>query len=129
MIIITRTCKKPNKTINVVVKGERLMTTRGQYKRGTKLRPNEILVARPSRWGNPFRIRKVGDQYQVYSGDTNFGWCLDEQQAHKFAVYMYKLRVLPNLDVTPLRGKILMCYCRPDLPCHVDALIERINAT
>ena len=36
-------------------------------------------------------------------------------------------QVLPDLDVSVLRGKDLVCWCVP-LPCHCEAIMEKANA-
>jgi hypothetical protein len=35
--------------------------------------------------------------------------------------------VLPDLDVTALRGKHLLCWCVP-LPCHCEGILAKANA-
>lgn len=69
-----------------------------------------VNVARPSRWGNPYRI----------------GSCLiadAEAAVDAFAAN------LPMGDewALPLRGKNLACFCRPDKSCHADVLLELAN--
>ena len=70
-----------------------------------------IVVARPSRWGNPFRIAVDGDRTQCVAlyrealtrGDLAFA-VADVRDA--------------------LAGRDLACWCRPDEPCHADVLLE-----
>lgn len=70
-----------------------------------------IVVARPTRWGNPFRGT---DDLPV----TAFRmWIADPEQA--------ELRAAVR---TELRGRDLACWCRPDQPCHADVLLELANA-
>ena len=104
-------------------------TTRGQYKRGMKLESNQVLVARPSRFGNPWRIRKYGGEYEVFDITGTMSYCLTKYKAHEFAVYLYRLRVLPGLllELESLRGKQLMCDCDLELPCHADVICEYLN--
>jgi hypothetical protein len=70
--------------------------------------PNTIVVARPTRWGNPFPVIN------------------DDRAA---AVDAYR-RWLPtsDLDLAPLRGKNLACWCPIDAPCHADVLLAEANA-
>lgn len=34
--------------------------------------------------------------------------------------------VLPDLDVTPLKGRDLVCHCVPD-PCHCEPIYRKAN--
>lgn len=67
----------------------------------------DILIARPSPFGNPFPVERG---------------CSREQAIAKYRVY---IRRRPDLlaRLPELVGKRLGCYCAP-LPCHGDALIE-----
>lgn len=69
--------------------------------------PNTVSVCRPGKWGNPFTFANSGNVHP----------------ARRFAC-----EVAPLLDVTPLRGKNLACYCKPDALCHADILLELANA-
>lgn len=67
---------------------------------------NTIYVGRGSAYGNPFKIGEHGSREEV--------------------VARYEKEVLPTLDLKPLRGKNLMCYCAP-LLCHADILLREAN--
>ncbi len=41
---------------------------------------------------------------------------------------LFERETLPHLDVTPLMGRALGCWCYPDR-CHCDALAEKANRT
>ena len=70
-----------------------------------------VVVARPGRWGNPFRIGVDGDR------------------ATCVARFAARLEAQPHaLDLTVLRGRNLACWCSLDGPCHADVLLERANA-
>ncbi|KZL02189.1 hypothetical protein PsAD5_00138 [Pseudovibrio sp. Ad5] len=62
-----------------------------------------VYIGRGSPWGNPFAVGKDGTREQV--------------------IERFKCEVLPRLDLAPLVGKDLVCYCYPK-PCHGDAIIE-----
>lgn len=75
--------------------------------RGWKMPENTVSVCRPGKWGNPFTFANSGRIHP----------------AMRFAC-----EVAPLLDVTPLRGKNLACFCPLDQPCHADVLLELANA-
>jgi hypothetical protein len=110
--------------------------------RGWRLPPNTVYVGRPSRWGNPFVVKRGVSAKQVkYLAGMLYGGliCLtdapiDEQRAHlKHAIK----------NIRTLRGKNLACWCRlclkhkdglplgetcgRCLPCHADLLLEVAN--
>lgn len=62
-----------------------------------------VYIGRGSRWGNPFRISFAQDRHTV--------------------IERFRCEVLPTLDVRPLIGKSLVCFCAPR-PCHGDLLLE-----
>ncbi len=69
---------------------------------------NAIYVGRPSKWGNPYKIGIDGTREEV--------------------IELYK-KWLSNqryLNLEELKGKDLVCWCKP-LPCHADILLELAN--
>lgn len=82
-------------------------------KKGFRLPPNTVVVARPSKWGNPF---KVGP------GETPH-----------YAVSCFRDHVRENpkyaeMARSELRGKNLACWCKLDQECHADVLLVIANA-
>ncbi len=67
-----------------------------------------VYIGRPSRWGNPFLIGKDGNRDEVCD--------------------KFEREILPTLDIEPLRGKDLICYCAPNR-CHGDSIIKRLEET
>ena len=65
-----------------------------------------VYIGRGSTWGNPWPIGQKGTRKEV--------------------IELYRVHVLPTLDVTPLRGKHLVCFCKPQA-CHGDLLLEAAN--
>lgn len=65
---------------------------------------NAVFCGRGSRYGNPFVI---GVQDRVCD--------------------LFEERVLPTLDVSNLRGRDLLCYCKPRR-CHCDSILRKANA-
>lgn len=66
-----------------------------------------VKVARPGPWGNPFTVADTG---------------------RVPAILRFACEVAPRLDVTPLRGKNLACWCSASEECHADVLLELANA-
>lgn len=69
--------------------------------------PDAVYVGRGSPWGNPYLIGRDGTRNQV---------------CDKFEKF-----ILPELDVTELRGQDLICFCAP-LRCHADSLLKKANS-
>jgi len=95
------------------------MPTRIQLsrKKGWRLPPNTITVARPGPWGNPFRVGDVGPDGVVIA-------------SREEAVALYRRHVDAPPDghaYTELTGHDLACWCPLDGPCHADVLLERAN--
>ena len=83
--------------------------------------PNSVYIGRAvprkglkaSPWANPFRVH--------------------EDRNHRDCVLVFRIWSGASLDpeavwirehVHELRGKTLVCWCKPDHPCHGDALAE-----
>jgi hypothetical protein len=92
------------------------MTTRIRLSRrkGWRLPDGAVVVARPTKWGNPHRVRAdlTADQ----------------------AVALYRSELLARVGnpetieaLRELRGHDLACWCRLDRPCHADVLLEVAN--
>jgi|ERR1039458_9861808 hypothetical protein len=85
-----------------------------------------VVVARPTVWGNPFR---VGDPH------PDHGWPMSRQEAvecYRRGICSDGLRVAggfitDDVVVEALRGLDLACWCRLDQPCHADVLLEVAN--
>jgi len=71
------------------------------------------VVARPTKWGSPFPLRKESDR------------------ARMIAKYRSYLRAHPALRAAArkeLAGKNLACWCASDLACHAGVLLKIANA-
>jgi hypothetical protein len=76
-----------------------------------------VVVARPSRWGNPHAVAE------------------HTPEAHRAAVEAYRGDLLAGRlgftvdDVRrELAGRDLCCWCAPELACHADVLLEVANS-
>ena len=69
-----------------------------------------MLIARPSKWGNPFEIGRDGTREQV--------------------IRMYEVHVRRRPDLLAalpeLAGNRLGCHCKP-LACHGDVLVKLLE--
>ncbi|MCB2412378.1 DUF4326 domain-containing protein [Demequina sp. TTPB684] len=97
--------------------------------------PDAVIVARPSRWGNPLPggIKSLTREQIVYGYRD-----LVVRRAAKIVTPSYVITVKAT-DVhetvptsaeirTALAGKDLACWCKPGDPCHADVLLEIANA-
>lgn len=71
----------------------------------------DILIARPSPFGNPFKIGTHGNRKMVIL---------------KYTKYLLEKPDLLKL-VPALRGRRLRCWCAPK-PCHGDILVKLANS-
>jgi hypothetical protein len=69
---------------------------------------DEVYIGRGSKWGNPFIIGQQGTRAEVIS------------MYREYAKGFHK----DGLEI--LRGKTLVCYCKPQA-CHGDVLIELLG--
>ena len=118
-------------------KGEDVAPVRVQLRRtkGWRMPANTVSVARPGKYGNPFKIlNEEGwplivwkDGSGCYNSQTEPFTAWDTVQAE--AVALFRERAVDGLpSLAPLRGKNLACWCALDQPCHADVLLELANA-
>ena len=85
-----------------------------------------VVVSRPSRWGNPF---KIGTEF--YRFDGGLQKVGDRQTAVDLFREFRVQRILNGfalLNLSEIRGHDLACWCPLDQPCHADVLLEIANA-
>lgn len=99
--------------------------------------PDAVIVARPGRWGNVFRVVKgpantwsVADKHDVV---VAAGLTKDDARDRAVALYREGIaegRIVPGDDVWfladggELRGRDVACWCPLDQACHGDVLLE-----
>ncbi len=93
--------------------------------RGWRKPPGAVVVARPSRWGNPFPVGQRVDGVLI------------RDRAHSVACYRQLMARSPDRCAAAraeLAGRDLACWC-PLLaedggrgPCHADVLLEIANS-
>lgn len=118
---------------------ERLRLSR---KSGFRLPESAASVARPSRFGNPF---KIGDRLpEEYGGDPIsdaetavrlYRKALERtlqgvRRGDEYNPIWEKFGSPDNLrfELETLRGKDLACWCKAGDPCHADVLLEVLAA-
>lgn len=96
--------------------------------KGWRKPDNTVVVARPSRWGNPFMLDhyradypEASEHHLRYMATSDFRGYMEG----KWDRPLEDDEQVP--DVEPLRGKNLACWCPLDSPCHADVLLELAN--
>lgn len=107
--------------------------------------PDAVIVARPSKWGNPFKPAFVdaqwiaqdenGVKYPGYGPRAPWGGWPTREGAIRECVRLfdeteceYQLGRFTHADVhAELAGRDLACWCPLDSPCHADVLLELAN--
>lgn len=123
---------------------ERIQLSR---KRGWRKPEGVVNVARPTKWGNPWRVVEAPPNWQYKpgewcvedSGGALFGGFASKREAAAFAVERYRQAIEDDrqygrnmlgfhyAELDELRGKDLACWCGPDDPCHGDPLLSAAN--
>ena len=89
-----------------------------------------VLVSRPSKWGNPY---KIGNIVEISSNTPIKRIQLTSAEAvvSMFEEYLgYEEMIESNLWKSmkkELKGKNLACWCPLDQPCHADVLLKIAN--
>jgi len=78
---------------------------------------NDVYIGRPSKWGNPFsHLPNSIAKYKVTSREESI------------LKYEQWIKTQPHLmnSLPELKGKILVCWCKP-LSCHGDILKKLVE--
>lgn len=101
-----------------------------------------IVVARPTKWGNPYTIammrQRIADVAAAMQTDPNLDPRVMAVEAFRcdltygpdsiwwwYGPHQYIIRIKDAL--AELRGRDLACWCSLDQPCHADVLLELAN--
>lgn len=107
---------------------ERIQLSR---RKGWRMPPNTVSVARPGPFGNPWTIQGAIDAGYSTDKQVTARWCVDLYRgwlAGMEALCDAEARRDRLLGKLPqLRGKNLACWCPLDAPCHADVLLELAN--
>lgn len=107
--------------------------------------PDAVIVARPSKWGNPYTIEVM--QQKIDDLRAAFGALGESVEPRAMAVdafrcdlelgpdspwwwygpHMQMIAINRALQTGELRGRDLACWCALDQPCHADVLLELAN--
>ncbi|MFI6510075.1 DUF4326 domain-containing protein [Streptosporangium sp. NPDC050855] len=85
-----------------------------------------VVVSRPSRWGNPF---KIGEVFRFAENDELIMGVVrnHEQAVDLFRRYLAARPDLRDMIRAELAGRDLCCWCKPEDPCHADVLLAVAN--
>lgn len=92
-------------------------------KKGWRMPENTVSVARPGRWGNPYRVGLDGTAEE----------CVGLFRDWAVNVLEYEDELGDREWLSSLRGKDLACWCPltdkhgNPVPCHADVLLELAN--
>jgi hypothetical protein len=121
-----------------------------------KMPPNTVKVDRSTKWGNPYHVGQRGRLVWEPMADADLltqdfsrkdivcpdGVVIkgarrvppnrliyfDAPLTIEDVILLYRKHIIENkIDVAPLRGKNLACWCKLDQPCHADVLLEIAN--
>lgn len=83
-------------------------------RKGWRLPEGAVVVARPTRWGNPFPLKDFPDRAAAIAHYRD--WFAQPEQA--------ELRAAVRAE---LKGRDLACWCPQGGPCHADILLDWAN--
>jgi len=101
--------------------------------------PDAVTVARPGPYGNPYRVirhREPGCEGWAVERDGRIIACWPpvrddvtsgRTRAARLAVFRFEADILPTLDLSPLRGRDVLCWCGIEQPCHGDPILRAAN--
>lgn len=112
--------------------------------KGWRMPENTAKVARPTKWGNPYRVGHATFAPQLVLAKDH-GVLMPAPkyiESTEMAVRMLEILIHSNVEDplsflpaypaleeirAELRGKNLACLCPLDQPCHADVLLELAN--
>lgn len=93
-------------------------------KKGYRKPEGAIVVARPSKWGNPFHLHGVesaADIVAMFRSELIGAIERPFSEPHPI-----EFRIMAE-SLEDLRGNDLACWCGLSAPCHADVLLELSN--
>ncbi len=108
-----------------------MMPDRIQLRRTKGWRKPEgaVVVARPTKWGNPYRVGIHGDAARCVALYRQAATGLIDNTRPPVPQVTEVMAMQDHLrtHLPELRGKDLACWCPLDAPCHADVLLELAN--
>ncbi|WP_431997763.1 DUF4326 domain-containing protein [Streptomyces fungicidicus] len=108
--------------------------------KGWRAPADAVYVGRPSLYGNPFQVARVGKVWVTFIDAApgvvgrTVATVFSEREARQTAVLEFRamLRTPGGSEqaeffATKLHGRDLMCWCPIAMPCHADVLLELAN--
>lgn len=86
-----------------------------------------VNVARPTKWGNPFR---VGDRAKADPDNNVVAVCMSNREAVDTFRAILETQTMAAFRAeiaADLAGMNLACWCKQGEPCHADVLLEIAN--
>lgn len=105
-------------------------------RKGWRMPENTVSVARPGKFGNPFKVNECREAGFVGTDTEIATRCVEAFRVWADTIYWRnnwqgeeskKARALLLAGLPTLRGKNLACWCKLDQPCHADVLLELAN--
>jgi len=106
---------------------ERIQLSR---KKGWRMPPNTVSVARPGPFGNPYKVGEHGDAdrcVMLFRQALN-GLIDNTKPPAPQVAEVIRLQSAYRDRGHTLAGKNLACWCPLDRPCHADVLLELVNS-
>jgi hypothetical protein len=79
-----------------------------------------VVVSRPSKWGNRWRVSDFAAMGIANAAQVAVETFQSALESGVLSVTVADVRA-------ELRGKDLLCWCKPGAPCHADVLLEVAN--
>lgn len=90
--------------------------------KGYRKPKDAIVVARPSKWGNPYRVAQLGEvAVEMFERDLRAAIERPWSEPHTI-----EFRIMAA-ELYELTGRDLACWCDPTEVCHADVLLELAN--
>lgn len=105
--------------------------------KGWRMPEGAVCVDRSTRFGNPFPVDCYGqagavDKFRrLMTGNMSAREMSESSRSDRWSdsggISLVSVRGFIKDDLAALRGKDLVCWCRPNQPCHADVLLELAN--
>jgi hypothetical protein len=95
--------------------------------KGWRMPPNTVVVARPGKWGNPYKVTTAySDEYCTIPA-IDAAAAVDLHRQWLTGLLAGALGDSTREALLELYGRNLACWCKIGEPCHADTLLELAN--